>query len=81
MAPKSRERGKDSLTKEERAKMIAAGKLRDKRILEQKVKDEKKRNCVGKSLPGDSFFQVRHNNLSFLHHGVSLPIVSLILST
>jgi len=49
---------KNNLSKEERSKLIATGKLREKRMEEQKLLDEMSRNYTGKNLPGDGFHQV-----------------------
>ena len=54
MAPKALEpKDKSTLTKEERTKLIAAGRLREKRLAENQLENELKRSCVGKHLPGN----------------------------
>ena len=64
MAPKEREsKVAKSLSKEEKAKMITAGKQRDRYSKELRLFDEIKRSCVSKTLPGDQFFQVKDGPL------------------
>ena len=64
MAPKERE-SKDvtSLSKEEEARMITAGRQRDRQSREIKIFEEVKRSCVSRTLPGDKFFEVRDGPL------------------
>ena len=71
MAPKKKDntdmtdRDKNTLTKEEKQKLIAAGKLRQKRLAEQLVIDEAKRSLTSKTLPGDSVHHISAGPLKF----------------